>query len=65
MRKMLNRLLPTQCSHSETLVVRSVGVERTVCEQCGLLSFSIAPTFAAGVAPTYVEEPELPRVSGL
>ena len=64
MRKILNRFLPTQCGNSETLVVRSVGVERTVCERCGHLSFSIAPTFSV-VTPTHGEETELSQVSGL
>lgn len=64
MRRMLNRLFWT-CAHKENLVVRSVGVERTVCEKCGHLSFSIAPDFSAGVTSAYVEQPELSQASSL
>lgn len=28
------------CKHQDTIVVRSVGMERIVCEDCGHISFS-------------------------
>jgi hypothetical protein len=37
----LSRLFAGNCEHLETVVIRSAGVERVVCELCGHLSFSI------------------------
>lgn len=41
------------CRHLETMVVRSAGVERLVCEACGHVSFSfdVAPMRAADLEP--------------
>jgi len=47
MNKLWARFVGNACEHQHTLVVRSVGVERTVCEACGNVSFSIAPTLLA------------------
>lgn len=33
------RLARAQCDHSSTLTVRNSGIERTVCEACGHVSF--------------------------
>lgn len=30
----------SKCAHRETVVVLSTGVQRTVCETCGFVSFS-------------------------
>ena len=40
MRKKLNRLLASTCRHQVTIVVRSAGMERIVCESCGHISFA-------------------------
>lgn len=66
MRRIWNRLFGSECSHSETLIIRSVGVQRTVCEECGHLSFSMAPAMALVVdGPLEDVETELPRAAGL
>lgn len=33
------RLARAQCAHSSTLTVRNSGIERSVCEACGHVSF--------------------------
>lgn len=38
---MLSKLLRKPCLHENTIVVRSAHVERTVCEDCGYLSFTM------------------------
>lgn len=43
MRRFLARRSPSRCKHPNTIVVRSVGMERVVCESCGHLSFAFAP----------------------
>ncbi|MEX1124283.1 MAG: hypothetical protein WD895_03070 [Acidimicrobiia bacterium] len=40
MRISLPRLIGPNCEHENVVVVRSAGLERTVCEQCGHVSFS-------------------------
>ena len=40
MRSKLNRLWATNCKHERTIVVRSTGMERIVCESCGHISFA-------------------------
>lgn len=64
MREMLARLLGKTCEHEHTLVVRSVGVQRSVCEECGFVSFSMV---AVNDHRPFEAEPksELPRASGL
>lgn len=37
----LSKLLRKTCLHEQTIVVRSTHVERTVCETCGHISFTI------------------------
>jgi len=53
------------CEHQHTLTVRSVGVERTVCENCGNLSFSIATNLTHDLVADDVGGVELPKVAGL
>lgn len=65
MRKSISKWLGRECSHAHTLVVRSVGVTRTVCEDCGHLSFKIQTGLAHVFEADDLKEPELPRVSGL
>jgi len=36
----LTNLLSAKCTHRRTVVVRSAGMERIVCEGCGHVSFS-------------------------
>lgn len=33
------RLARPDCEHSESVTVRNAGIERTVCEGCGYVSF--------------------------
>jgi hypothetical protein len=33
-------LFASRCKHQDTIVVRSAGMERIVCEDCGHISFS-------------------------
>lgn len=40
MRLNLPRLFLTPCEHERVMVVRSAGLERIVCENCGHVSFS-------------------------
>lgn len=37
----LSKLLRKPCLHEQTIVVRSTHVERTVCETCGHISFTM------------------------
>ena len=39
-RTKLSDVLTSRCRHPETIVVRSSGMERIVCESCGHVSFS-------------------------
>ena len=67
MKKFWARFFDKKCEHQTTLTTRSVGVERTVCEECGHLSFSIAPDLLLAHEPTpqNEEKVELPRAAGL
>lgn len=42
----LTKLFRKPCLHEQTIVVRSSHVERTVCESCGYLSFSMSSEYA-------------------
>lgn len=33
------RLAPAECEHQNIVTVRNSGIERTVCESCGRVSF--------------------------
>ena len=67
MYKLWARFVGNGCEHQHTLIVRSVGVERTVCEGCGNVSFSIAPTLLASheLVPHHEVDVELEKVVGL
>lgn len=39
---MLSKLLRKPCLHEQRIVIRSTHVERTVCETCGHISFTMA-----------------------
>ena len=41
MRGFWSRLFNRQCEHPHVLVVTSVGVRRSICEDCGHISFTI------------------------
>jgi hypothetical protein len=58
-RRIWSVIFSKQCDHEASLVVQSVVVRREVCENCGYVSFAIAPD-AIGIDPV-----ELPEVSGL
>ena len=55
------------CEHLHTLTVRSVGVERTVCEDCRNVSFSIATNLMPSdeLIPHHEHGVELSKVAGL
>jgi len=65
--KLWARLFGSTCEHQNTITVRSVGVERTVCEACAHVSFSIASSLLVPhqTAPDDVETVNLPKVVGL
>ena len=67
MNKLWTRFFANRCEHQHTSTVRSVGVERIVCDVCGNVSFSIAPnlTLSHGLVPHYDSDQELSKVSGL
>lgn len=48
MRRIWNRLLGEPCEHEHKIVVTSVGVQRSVCEACGHISFVMVPSSPAG-----------------
>ena len=47
MRRIISRMLSIDCTHNQTIVVRSGGLTRVVCESCGLLSFYFDPVLSA------------------
>lgn len=67
MSKSWSRYFNRRCEHPDTVTVRSVGVERIVCENCAHVSFSIAPNllFSHELVPLHDQTVELPKVSGL
>ena len=65
MNKLWAKFFGGGCEHLQTLTVRSVGVERTVCENCGNLSFSIATNLIHDLVADDVGGVELPKVAGL
>lgn len=67
MNKLWTRFLANRCEHQNTSTIRSVGVERIVCDACGNVSFSIAPNLMLSheLVPHYENHQELSKVSGL
>ena len=67
MKKIWAKFFDNKCEHQTTLTTWSVGVERTVCEECGHLSFSIAPNLVLTdeLTTQHEEEVELQRAAGL
>ena len=66
MKRVWTKFFGSECDHDVTIVVRSVGVEREVCESCGHVSFSIAPNLVlTHELVVHYDEEELPKVSGL
>ena len=63
MKKIWARFFGNDCEHPHTLSVRSVGVERTVCEECGHVSFVIAPNLVMSheLTTQYDEQVDLPQ----
>lgn len=62
MRKFWKSLFSQECEHKHTLIVSSVGVRRTVCEECGNISFRMAPNLAQ--SQNIATADDLPKVSG-
>jgi hypothetical protein len=54
-----------ECQHSHTLVVDSVGVRRTVCQDCGHISFKMVESAISKMQWRRNRSPELPKASGL
>lgn len=65
LRQVWNRLFGRKCEHTHTLVVNSVGVRRTVCENCGHISFKMLESGISRMQSRPTREAELPKVSGL
>lgn len=66
MRQILSKLLRKSCEHEHTLIVRSVGVQREVCEGCGFVSFNMIPVnTTTSPSSETLSRTELPRASGL
>ena len=61
MRRRLQRMFRSECAHEKTLIVKSVGVSRTVCETCGHISFEIAQDL--GKTRQSIVRSQLERVS--
>jgi len=58
-------MFESRCTHERVLVVRSVGVQRTVCEACGNVSFEMRSNLPGfKTQPPYTSEP-LQEVAGL
>lgn len=60
MRRLWALMFGRECQHSETIVVRTVGVERTICEACGHISFTMSSMYPH---LAQVEEPPLDKAS--
>ena len=41
MRRSVVNLLGRECKHERNVVVRSVGVQRTICQRCGHVAFTM------------------------
>ena len=61
----LSGILTRKCPHEHTLVVRSVGVTRSVCEKCGHLSFSIQASIGHHFNIDEFLEEDLPQAAGI
>ncbi|HEY6635616.1 MAG TPA: hypothetical protein VI141_08375 [Acidimicrobiia bacterium] len=44
-----SKVARAQCDHDKTITIRTAGIERSVCEQCGNVSIS-APEGLSGTA---------------
>ena len=64
MNKLWAKFFSGGCEHQHTLSVKSVGVERTVCENCGNVSFSIATDFTHDLVADDIGGVGLPTVAG-
>lgn len=51
-----------RCAHESTLVVTSVGVRRSVCEECGHISFDMEPS--PQLVSGHGDRPKLPKAVG-
>lgn len=56
------RISGKPCFHEHTLAVTSVGVRRSVCEECGHVSFEMEPT--AQPDSRDIEKTKLARAAG-
>ncbi len=65
MRRFWNRLWQRECPHAHVLIVTSVGVRRSICEDCGNVSFSIRqPMQLTTPLSEAAAERDLPQAGG-
>lgn len=57
------KLLGGGCSHERNLIVTSVGVRRSICQECGHVSFKMHEVVTT--IHRFDKRTELPKVSGL
>ena len=62
MTRIWNRLTGRECLHERSVVVDSVGVRRSVCEDCGHLSFRMERNKPADTSSD--EKTRLPEAAG-
>lgn len=65
MKRIWSIMFSKPCLHEHTLVVRSVGVQRRICANCGHVGFSISPTLVGNTEPAGSQTRELPEAAGL
>jgi hypothetical protein len=64
MRGIWSRLFGRECEHQHVLVVTSVGVRRSICEDCGHISFTFGEMIKAPEPVSDLEGEALPRAGG-
>lgn len=64
MRRMWSRFFWRECEHPHVLVVTSVGVRRSICEDCGHISFTIRETIQPTTPVAKARGGDLPRAEG-
>lgn len=64
MKNLWSRLSVKNCDHKNTITVRSVGVQRVVCEKCGHVGFNMSPSSDIGLGhPDPVKQPVMTSAS--
>lgn len=64
MRRLWTRFFGRECDHQHVLVVTSVGVRRSICEQCGHISFTFQEMIQTPATAAKAEEQDLPQAEG-